>query len=405
MPRTLFSGKRSFFRRFLAGLLALSACLFSGGLPARAENPDPSLLLVDDAVEDQSRAEDVIDFMSLHDKICQLFFVAPEQFSREARVTKPARSFLRAFSRYPVGGVILFAPNIVKKDIARLNAGMQEAARGVNGIGLFIGVDEEGGSVSRVANRLQLPEKQPAPSQTGTEEQALASGLAIGEYLSRYGFNLDFAPVADVRSDVPGAEIFFRSYGSDPEAVSRMAVSFSRGLREHGVIPVLKHFPGHGAVSGNTHTGSGVSERTPEDWRKADFLPFAAGIRADAEMIMVSHQLAVRVDPDLPASLSPAVIRLLREELGFEGVIITDALRMDAVHDRFGAGEACVLALEAGADMLLLPYNFTAAYEAVMQAVKDGRLTEERIDESLSRILTLKEKYGLLPAVPREQAP
>ena len=405
MPRTLPCGKRVFSRRFLSGLLALFFCLLSAGLPARAEEPDPSLLLVDDAVESQSRAEDVIDFMTLHEKVCQLFFVTPEQFSREARVTKPARSFLRAFSRYPVGGVILFAPNIVKKDITRLNAGMQEAARGVNGVGLFIGVDEEGGSISRVANRLQLPEKQPAPSQTGTEEQALASGRAIGEYLSRYGFNLDFAPVADVRSDVPGAEIFYRSYGSDPDAVSRMAVGFSRGLREHGVIPVLKHFPGHGAVSGNTHSGSGISEKTPDEWRAVDFLPFAAGIRADAEMIMVSHQLAVRVDPDLPASLSPAVIRLLREELGFEGVVITDALRMDAVHETFGTGEACVLALEAGADMLLLPYNFTAAYEAVMQALKDGRLTEERIDESLSRILSLKEKYGLLPAVPRDQAP
>ena len=162
---------------------------------------------------------------------------------------------------------------------------------------------------------------------------------------------------------VPGAEISARSYGSDPDIVSRMVVRFMEGLSDSGVISVLKHFPGHGAVSGNTHTGSGISEKTVDEWRAVDFLPFAAGIRADAEMILVSHQIAVNVDPDSPASLSAAVIGLLREELGFEGVIITDALRMDAVYDRYGSGEACVRALEAGADMLLLPYNFTNGYE------------------------------------------
>ena len=384
------------FRRFLSGLLILCACLCGAG---HAEEADPSLLLVDDSVEYQSRAEDIIDFMTLHEKVCQLFFVAPEQFSQMERVNKADRKFFRAFSRFPVGGIILFAPNIVRKDIAALNAGMQEAALAANGIGLLIGVDEEGGGVSRVANKLKLKEKQPPPSQVETPDSAYESARIIGSYLSEYGFNVDFAPVADVRADVPDAEISVRSYGSDPDAVSRMVVRFMEGLSDSGVISVLKHFPGHGAVSGNTHSGSGISEKTLDEWRAVDFLPFAAGIRADAEMILVSHQTAVNVDPDSPASLSPAVIGLLREELGFEGVIITDALRMDAVYDRYGSGEACVRALEAGADMLLLPYNFTNGYESVMQAVKEGRLTEKRIDESLSRILSLKEKHGLLSSV------
>ena len=385
------------FRRFLSGLLALCACLSLCGADMSAEEPDDSMMLVDDSVEDQDRVEDMIDFMTLHEKICQLFFVAPEQFSLLPRVNRANRQFFRAFSRFPVGGIILFAPNIVKKDIAGLNAGMQEAALGVNGIGLFIGVDEEGGGVSRVANKLKLKEKQPAPSDIKTPDQAYESAVTIGTYLSRYGFNVDFAPVADVRSDVPDAEISARSYGSDPDDVSEKVARFTEGLHECGVIPVLKHFPGHGAVSGNTHRGAGISEKTLEDWHAVDFLPFAAGIRADAEMVLVSHQLAVNVDPDSPASLSPSVIGLLREELGFDGVIVTDALRMDAVYEQYGSGEACVRALEAGADMLLLPYNFTNAYEAVARAVRDGRLTEKRIDESLSRILTLKEKYGLLP--------
>ena len=386
-------------RRFSALVLFVCTCVFL--LPAVTEEFDPSLLIVDDSIADQSRVEDMIDMMTLHEKVCQLFFVQPEQFSQIEQVNRYSKKLGRAISRFPVGGIILFGRNITRKNIAGLNAGLQQAAQDAGGIGLFIGVDEEGGGVSRVANSLRLPEKQPAPGKTGSPDQAYESGRIIGSYLSEYGFNLDFAPVADVRSDVGNAEITVRSYGNDPETVARMAVRFMEGLRVNGVIPVMKHFPGHGAVSGNTHSGSGVSQKTLEEWRETDFVPFIAGIEAGADVVMVSHQLAVAVDPDHPASLSAKVVGLLREELGFEGVVITDALRMDAVHDSYGTGEACVLALEAGADMLLLPYNFTNAYESVMQAVKDGRLTEERIDESLLRILSLKERYGLLPSIPK----
>ena len=390
--------KRVCLQRFLSGVLILF-CLLLSGTAVFSEDADPSLLIVDDSIEDNTRAEDLIYSLTLHEKICQLFFVQPEQFSQMSRVNAPDKQFFRAFRRFPVGGIILFAPNIRKKEIESLNAGMQEAALGVNGIGLFIGADEEGGSVSRVAGKLRLPEKQPSPGMTGSPDESYDSARTIGGYLSRYGFNVDFAPVADVRSESGGTEISDRSFGSNPEYVSGMVVRFVEGLHDSGIIPVLKHFPGHGAVSGNTHTGSGVSYKSLEDWRAVDFKPFSAGIQADAEMVMVSHQLAVSVDPDSPASLSTAVIGLLRNELGFKGVIITDALRMSAVYDRYGSGEACVRALEAGADMLLLPNNFTNAYNSVTKAVQNGRLTEKRIDESVLRILSLKEKYGLLPPV------
>ena len=383
---------RNALKKSLCLLLCLLLCL---SLPAMAEE-DPSALLVDDSLEYTSRIDDLIAGLTLHEKVCQLFFLAPEQFSNNGRINAPGKSFYKAFTRFPVGGVILFSPNIVKSKIKSLNAGMQEAAAGVNGIGLLIGADEEGGSVSRVANKLKLPEKQPAPSLVVSEDQAYRSADAIGGYLSEYGFNVDFAPVADVRSEIPGAAIARRCYSDDPETVAAMVTRFVDGLHDRGIIPVLKHFPGLGAVSGDTHTGTGISEKTPEDWRRVDFIPFSAGIRASAEMVMVSHQVAVRVDPDTPASLSPSVIAFLREELGFEGVIITDALRMDAVKEKYGSGEACVLALEAGADMLLLPYNFTNAYHGVMEALESGRLTEKRLDESLRRILSLKEQYGLL---------
>ncbi len=388
--------KADCLHRFLSGILAFLICLYGCGTAALSDETDLSRFMVDDSAENSTRAVDYLSRLSLHEKVCQLFFVQPEQFSHAGKVNAPDRTFYSAFKRFPVGGVILFAQNLRKKKLAALNAGMQDAAQGVNGIGVFIGADEEGGSVSRVANNLRLPEKQPAPSKIKTPEKAYESALAIGGYLSEYGINVDFAPVADVRTDIKGATISERSYGSDPDTVSGMVARFVEGLHENGVIPVLKHFPGHGAVTGNTHLESGISERTLKQWRKVDFKPFAAGIQAGAEMVMVSHQVAVKVDPDHPASLSRKVIRLLRNELGFEGVIITDALRMAAVHDQYGSGEACIRAIEAGVDILLLPANFSVAYERVMKAVEEGRLTEKRIDESVLRILLLKEKYGLL---------
>lgn len=383
------------FRLRALAALMLCACVFL--LPVSAGNAeDPSRFIVDDSMEEQSLAERAIARMTLHEKVCQLFFVQPEQFSRLESVNAYSKKLGEAFQRFPVGGVILFEQHITKKNLASLNAGMRQASLDANGIGVFIGTDEEGGGVSRVAKKLNLAERQPAPWRLGSPEAAYDSGLAIGGYLARYGFNLDFAPVADVRADVPDPEISKRCFDSDPEAVARMTARFAEGLRENGIIPVLKHFPGHGAVSGNTHTGAGVSRRTREEWEQIDFLPFEAGIRAGAGMVMMSHQLTAEVAPEIPASLSPEVTGLLREELGFGGVIITDALRMSAVHGTYTSGEACVLALEAGADMLLLPYNFSNAYQDVMQAVAEGRLTEERITESVLRILILKEKCGLL---------
>ena len=384
--------RRCLVRRLLAAVL-LWVFLF----PAVGEAEDSSAFLVNDALEGEDRVEYLIATMTLHEKVCQLFFIQPEQISKTGRVNAPDKAFYAALGRFPVGGVILFSPNIVKGKVAKLNAGMQEAALAANGVGLLIGVDEEGGSVSRVANKLKLAEKQPGPFRIADADQAYASAVTIGTYLTAYGFNVDFAPVADVRSAVENAAMTYRCYSDDPADVAEKVVRFVEGCHEAGIIPVLKHFPGLGAVSGDTHNGTGTSVRTAEDWRQAEFIPFSAGIGADADMVMVSHQVAVNVDPDAPASLSPVVIACLRDELGFEGVIVTDALRMNAVKDRYGSGEACVLALEAGADMLLLPYNFTNAYDGVMEALETGRLTEDRIDESLRRILALKQRYGLLP--------
>ena len=378
--------------RFAAACLTV-LCLFAPALPSAAEEEEDEIPFLY-----AFGVDEVIRGMTLHEKVCQLFIVAPEQICRLPRVSSADEEFLQALERWPVGGIILFNKNIEKDGIKELTAAMKKTSL-ENGIGLFIGVDEEGGSVSRLAYKLSLPERQPAAAEIPTAEDAYASARIIGKYLQEYGFNLNFAPVADVRMDVPAPEITDRSYGSDPQDVADKVVRFVDAMHEYRIIPVLKHFPGHGAVSGDTHAGAGISRRTPDDWRSAEFIPFEAGIGADAEMVLLSHQIVLSLDRETPASLSPEVVSILRDELGFEGVIVTDALRMKAVHEKYGSREACVLALEAGADMLLLPYNFTNAYEAVMEAVESGRLTEDRIDESLRRILLLKVSYGLLPAV------
>ena len=375
----------SLFHRRFARLLFLTAAilvLLSGAADAE-----------DDAVRR------ILAGMTLHEKVCQLFIVQPEQFSRLDSVKAPSAKLKRAFRRFPVGGVVLFNANMQKRSLLKLNEAMQGYAREGRGIGLLIGVDEEGGGVSRVAKRFKLSQAQPSASvigESGDPRQAYRAASVIGEYLAAYGFNLDFAPVADVRYDVKNAEITKRSFGYDPQAVAEMTAHFVRGLGEKKIASVLKHFPGHGSVSGNTHSGAGTTQKTLDDWRTGDFLPFRAGIDAGAGMVMVSHMTAVNVDPDHPASLSPVIIGYLRNELNYDGVVVTDALRMEAIRQIGGSGEVCVQALEAGCDMLLLPYNFTNAYSGVMAAVRSGRLTEERIDESVLRILTLKSRMNLL---------
>ncbi|MDO4350021.1 MAG: glycoside hydrolase family 3 N-terminal domain-containing protein [Eubacteriales bacterium] len=378
-------------RRKLLGGMVCMAMLALAPLGATAQADDAALSIVDA----------VLTQMTLEEKVAQLFFVRPEVFSRIASVSEPSAKLERAFARFGVGGVILFPENMKNAaQLARLTEAMRRYAIKQRGIDLFLGVDEEGGGVARVAAKLKLKEPVPSMSvigETGDTRQAYEAGRRIGGYLSEYGFTLDFAPVADVRTDIKGAEITKRSFGYDAQLVAGMVKAFTQGLQEQGVLAVLKHFPGHGAASGNSHNGAAISTRTLEEWRACEWLPFREGMQAGADMVMVSHQIAATVDNDVPASLSFRIItELLRGELRFQGVVITDALRMKAVSETYGSGEACVRAIEAGCDMLLLPKNFSNGYNGVMAALEEGRLTETRIDESVRRILMLKAEWGLL---------
>ena len=263
----------------------------------------------------------------------------------------------------------------------------------ISKIPLVIAVDEEGGSVSRVAGA-GLADDVGDMSEIGSTcdpEKAKEAGTTIGTYLSQFGFNVDFAPVADVVS-AENAVIGNRSFGSDPNVVGTMVAAEVQGLQESGVSACLKHFPGIGDTTTDTHDEKAVSEKTLEDMQQTDLPAFQSGIDAGADFVMVSHMsLPNVVGDDTPCSLSGAVINdLLRNQLGYDGIVITDALDMSAITDSYSSAEAAVKAIEAGADMLLMPENFEEAYQGVLDAVQNGTISEDRINESLKRIYRVK---------------
>ena len=259
-------------------------------------------------------------------------------------------------------------------------------------IPLFLAVDEEGGNVMRIgSSAIDVPYVGTMQSvgATGDPEAAYEAGSTIGEYLQMLGFNLDLAPDADVLVDPGNVTIGDRSFGTDPELCGQMVHRYIDGLHEYGIASCVKHFPGLGDTETDTHTGGAWSSRTIEDYRSTEFLSFKGGIDAGTEMVMISHLSNAELSgSDLPASLNKTIITdILRGELGYDGIVITDSLRMGAVSERFGSAEAAVMAVDAGVDILLMSADFYSARQGIIDAVNDGRISEERIDESLFRIL------------------
>ncbi len=354
------------------------------------ENDGEGLRTVTDAEKDP--AEEILGSMTLEQKIMQLFFVTPEAVGRGGAVKKIDSGFRERAKGTGVGGIILFAKNVrSRQQVTELTAELAAAFD----IPVFIGVDEEGGSVSRLSKKCGVTD---AGNMADVETAAEAAGIGerLGLELKELGFNVDFAPVADIIVNENNTEIGKRSFGTDPEDAAGKVAALTEGMQGKGVSSVLKHFPGHGSTTANSHKGTSVSLRTLDELRGEELIPFAAGIEAGADFVMVSHMSLPNVTGDeAPCSLSPAIITaLLRGELGYDGVVITDGLNMGAVKG-YG-GEACVLAIQAGCDMLLMPEDLEAAYSAVLEAAESGRITGERINESVTRILKLKEKRELI---------
>lgn len=336
--------------------------------------------------------EAYISEMPIEDKVAGLFVVTPEAITGVSTAIQAGNGTQEALNQYAVGGLIYFDKNISDKEQIME---MLSNTASMSKYPIFLAVDEEGGSVSRVANSdievIQVDDMATIGA-GGDTAQAYESGVTIGAYLKEIGFNVDFAPVADVVPEGGSSVLGDRAFGSDAQTVGGMVANMVEGIEGTGVSSCLKHFPGIGSASEDTHDGRVETTKTLEEMRGTDFVPFQAGIEAGADFVMVSHITASALDEDgVPSSLSEKVMTdILRGELGFEGVIITDALDMTAITDYYTSEEAAVKAIEAGADMLLMPEDFNAAYDALLAAVQDGTISEERIDESLRRIYRIK---------------
>ena len=296
------------------------------------------------------------------------------------------------------GGIILFGRNVASAgQLAQLNSDLKALNSDAGNAPLFLCVDEEGGMVSRMP-----PEVTDLPSaydfiRAGGDPAA--RGAVLASECAAFGFNVDFAPSLDVWSNPQNTVIGRRAFGTDAQTVTEAGTACTYAMMEAGVVPVVKHFPGHGDTLTDSHVGLPVVEKSREALLENELAPFRAAIDGGAPAVMVAHILMTQLDPQRPASLSPAVVTgLLREELGFDGVVFTDDLTMGAVSQTYGMGEAAVLAVEAGCDMALVCHrqdNLKAARSALLEAVDSGRISMERLDESVYRVLALKAACGL----------
>lgn len=353
--------------------------------------------------ETVSIAADVLASMTLEEQVWQMFMVTPEQLTGAGCATIAGEMTRSALMQYPVGGIIYFSQNLEDVEQTRsLLSGTQAFAMADDGIGLFLAVDEEGGTVARAADCLGTTkfEDMAVYGSRNDAEEAYQIGQTIGRDIGALGFNVDFAPVADVGL-CDGNELGGRIFSDDPQVVANMVSGVVKGLQDAGVSATLKHFPGLGAENGNSHTDMYVRiNRTAEELRQTEFIPFAAGIDAGTDFIMVGHQIMSCAGDNLPSDLSPVIVTdYLRGELGYDGIAITDSHIMNTISGNYTSGEAAILAILAGMDMILMPEDASAAVEAVCAAVENGRIPQERITESVMRILSEKEEMGLLPAV------
>ena len=342
-------------------------------------------------------AGEILESMTLEEKVCQLFMITPEALTGVGTVVQAGTSTKNAIDQYPVGGLIYFSQNLQDPGQTRtMLANTQQYAKERTGFPIFLSVDEEGGQVARVGSNPAFGvEKIGNMSDVGSRgdtQEAYEVGSTIGAYLSDLGFNMDAAPDTDVLTNPNNQVVKYRSFSSDPQLVTEMAASELRGLNEQGIIGMYKHFPGHGGTTDDSHEGYAYVDDTLEELKSGAFVPFQDGIDNGIQVIMVSHISCPNVTGDnTPATLSKMMITdILRNDMGFDGMVITDAMNMGAITARYSSSEAAVAALNAGVDMLLMPEDFQSAYQGVLGAVKDGTVSEERIDESVRRILELK---------------
>lgn len=392
------------------GSLALSGCAGDGsngtGGPTGVDgsggegagdgqNPEAAAVAARAAVDER------IGAMTLEQKVAQLFIVTPEALVEGvSQVTQAGDMTREGVTAHPVGGIVYFAQNLLDPEqTTTMLANVKQFYADAGNVAPFIAVDEEGGTVVRVADNEAFGAQDvgdaSALGSAGDTEAAKRAAEQITDYLMPLGFNLDFAPVADVVDPLRSDTMGLRSFSSDAAVAADMVRAEVEGFRDKKMLCCAKHFPGIGAAAGDSHEGAITIEATNEELETVDLVPFRAAIEAGVPMIMVGHvSLPNIVGDSTPAPLSSAVVQgMLRDSLGYTGIIVTDSLSMGAITDYYTPAEAAVAALKAGCDIPLMPERLDEAYQGVLSAVQVGELTEERLDESLTRILTAKQEY------------
>lgn len=360
-------------------------------IPSLEPTPEPEPEVVEPTWEEKLDAyvDAIILEMPLEDKVAGLFVVIPEAITGVGAAVQAGDGTRQALESNPVGGIIYFKQNIKSEEqLKEMLANTAQYAR----YPLFLAVDEEGGVVSRIGSTIGTKMDGAGDiGATGDPENAYQAGLTIGASLAGLGFNLDFAPVADL-ANVEGSIMAGRAYGADAATASPFVTSMMRGLEEQNVTACLKHFPGIGSTAQDPHDGRAFSDRTEEQFWAEELAVFQAGIDSGANMIMVSHMAAPALTGDNEPSIFSRVLvtDILRNQMGFQGVVITDALSMSAISEYYGAEEAAIMAVLAGCDMLLMPEDYGKAYQGVLEAVQNGNIDEERINDSLRRIYRIK---------------
>lgn len=368
----------------------------SGGEGAGdGQNPEDAAAAARAAVDER------IGAMTLEQKVAQLFIVTPEALVEGVpQVTQAGDMTREGVTAHPVGGIVYFAQNLLDPEqTTTMLANVKQFYADAGNVAPFIAVDEEGGTVVRIADNEAFPVQDvgdaSALGSAGDTEAAKRAAEQIADYLMPLGFNLDFAPVADVVDPLRSDTMGLRSFSSDAAVAADMVRAEVEGFRDKKMLCCAKHFPGIGAAAGDSHEGAITIEATNEELETVDLVPFRAAIEAGVPMIMVGHvSLPNIVGDSTPAPLSSAVVQgMLRDSLGYTGIIVTDSLSMGAITDYYTPAEAAVAALKAGCDIPLMPERLDEAYQGVLSAVQVGELTEERLDESLTRILTAKQEY------------
>lgn len=338
-------------------------------------------------------AQALLDGMTTHEKICQLLIVQPEVLTGGSTVTGMTDELAAALRTYPVGGLLLSAGNMTSgEQLAALTTALSNGGKTAP----LISVDEEGGRVARLMNTVGTTKLGSMYSYRAQGTQgAHDNAQTIARDIAAYGFNTDFAPVADVWTNKRSNAIGDRAYSDDYDEAAELVAAAVKGFHDGGVICCLKHFPGHGSTKTDSHDGAATVDKTLPQLRQEDLKPFMSGIAAGADMVMVGH-LTVPTMDDAPASLSHKIVtNLLRYDLGFRGVIVTDGLQMQALA-QYTDGEKAVLALAAGNDMLLEISDVPGTVAAIEKALADGTLTQAALDESVLRILQLKLAHGVV---------